>query len=170
MLTKTQKKKIIEDLADKIKRQKTLIFTSITGVKVGEIQKLRRELKKAELEYKTAKKTLINLALKKAKQEIDLSSFAGSLALAFSYQGPVLPAKIIYKFSKEHPNLKILGGLMESRILSLEDIKELAMIPSREELLAKLVWSIESPISLLVNVLQGNIRNLVGVLNAIGNK
>jgi len=167
MLTKTQKKKIIDELADKIKRQKILIFTNVAGVKVGEIQKLRRELKKEEVEYKVIKKTLINLALKQAKQEVDTSSFIGSSALAFGYQEPVLPAKIIYNFSKEHLNLKILGGLMENRFLTPEEVIELAKIPSKQELIAKLIGSIQAPVSGLVNVLEGNFRNLLLIFKQI---
>jgi len=167
MLTKTQKKKIIDELADKIKRQKILIFTNVAAVKVGEIQKLRRELKKEEVEYKVVKKTLINLALKQAKQEVDTSSFIGSSALAFGYQEPVLPAKIIYNFSKEHLNLKILGGLMENRFLTPEEVIELAKIPSKQELIAKLIGSIQAPIRGLVNVLEGNLRNLLLIFKQI---
>ena len=167
MLSKIQKKKIIDELADKIKRQKILIFTNVAGVKVGEIQKLRRELKKEEVEYKVIKKTLINLALKQAKQEVDTSSFIGSSALAFGYQEPVLPAKIIYNFSKEHLNLKILGGLMENRFLTPEEVIELAKIPSKQELIAKLIGSIQAPVSGLVNVLEGNLRNLLLIFKQI---
>jgi len=167
MLTKTQKKKIIDELADKIKRQKSLVFTDVSGVNVGEIQKLRRGLRQAGIEYKVAKKTLINLALKEAKQEIDISQLVGSLGLAFSYEDPIFPAKIIFKFAKEHKNLKVLGGIMENRFLTFEEVEAMSKILSREELLAKLVWSIKGPISGFVNVLAGNIRNLIGVLNAI---
>lgn len=170
MLTKTQKKKVIEDLADKIKRQHALVFTDVSGVNVDEVQKLRRGLRQVGIEYKVAKKSLINLALKQAKQETDISQLAGSLGLAFSYDDPISPAKIIFKFAKEHKNLKVLGGLMENRFLTFEEIRALSLIPTREELLAKLVWSIKGPISGFVNVLAGNLRNLVGVLNAIKNR
>ena len=167
MLTKKQKAQIIDELADKIRRQQALIFTNITGVNVSEMQKLRRNLREAEIEYKVAKKTLINLALKKVKQDIDISNVEGSLGLAFSYSDPVSLAKIIFKFAKEHKNLKILGGIMENRFLTFKEVEALSMIPSREELLAKLLYSIKGPIAGLVNVLQGNLRNLIGVLNAI---
>ena len=167
MLTKTQKKKVIEELADRIKRQQALIFTDVSGVNVSEIQKLRRGLRQAGIEYKVAKKTLINLALKQAKQEIDISQLVGSLGLAFSYADPISLAKLIFSFAKEHKNLKVLGGITENRFLTFEEVKILSLIPTREELLAKLVWSIKGPISGFVNVLAGNIRNLVGVLNAI---
>lgn len=167
MLTKTQKKKVIEDLADKIKRQQCLIFTDAKGIKVNEIQKLRRELKKADAEYRIAKKTLIDLAFKQEKTEINMSQFVGSLALAFGYKDPLSVVKILVNFAKAHENLKILGGLMEGRFLTIEEIGELAKIPSREELLAKLVWSMKFPVAGLVNIFRGNLRNLIGVLNAL---
>ncbi len=89
MLTREQKKQIVEELADKMKRQKSLIFTDVTGVNVGEIQDLRRKLREQEIEYKVAKKNLIKLALEKEKQDLDISEFNGSLALAFSYKDPI---------------------------------------------------------------------------------
>lgn len=167
MLTRKQKEQIVEDLSDKIKRQKSLIFIDAKGVKVGDIQKLKRELKKVEAEYRVAKKTLIDLALKKEKKEMDISDFSGSLAIGLGYKDPISLIKIFAKFAKGKEGFKILGGLVEDKIVDAIQIKELSRIPSREELLAKLVWSIKAPISGFVNVLQGNLRNLVGVLNAI---
>ena len=167
MLTKTQKKELIKELVDKIKRQQSLVFTDVSGLSVGEMQKLRRELKKAGIEYKVAKKTLITLALKEAKHDIDISQVPGSLGAAFSYQDPVSPAKIIFKFSKDHKNLKVVGGIMEGKLLTVQEVETLSKIPSKEELLAMLVGSLKGPISGFVNVLQGNIRNLIGILNAI---
>jgi large subunit ribosomal protein L10 len=170
MLTREQKEQIVEELADKIKRQQSLIFTDVTGVSVGDIQDLRRELRKQEIEYKVAKKNLIKLALEKAKQDLDISEFKGSLGLAFSYKDPIRSAKILDNFSKEHKEFEILGGIMENKVLAIEDIKELAKIPFKDELLAMFVNSLKAPINGLVNVLKGSIRNLVGVFNAISNK
>jgi len=170
MLTKKQKQEIIEELADKIKRQKILVFTDFRGLGVGEMQELRSQLREADIEYKVAKKTLIKLALEKAKKKVDISQFKGSLALAFGWEDPVMPVKIISKFTKQHKDLEILGGLMEDKFLSTEEVKELAKIPSKDELLIKLITSLKSPISGFVNVLQGNIRNLIGVLSTISNK
>jgi len=170
MLTKQQKQELIEELTDKLKRQKSLIFTDFRGLKMGEMQELRKNLKEAEIDYKVAKKTLIKLAIEKAKKEIDTNQFESSVALAFGYKDPIMPAKILDKFTKKHKSLKILGGLMDNKFLTIEEVKELARIPSKNELLARLVSGLKSPISGFVNVLQGNIRNLIGVLSAISNK
>jgi large subunit ribosomal protein L10 len=169
MLTKKQKQEIINELADKIKRQKSLIFTDAKGVRVKEIQLIRRELKKLEAEYRVAKKSLMKLALKKEGKEMDLSQFSGSLASSFGYKDPISLIKVLTKLAKTNDKFKILGGMVEGKVLSVLEIKELSKIPSKEILLAKLIGSIKSPISGFVNVLQGNMRNLVGVLSAIKN-
>jgi len=170
MLTRQQKEEIVNELADKIKRQKSLVFTDVTGVNVGEIQDLRRKLREQEIEYKVAKKNLIKLALKKEKQEMDISEFNGSLALAFAYKDPISSIKILDNFAKEHKNLKILGGIMENKILTIQEIQELAKIPSKDELLAILIGNLKAPVSNFVSILGGGIRNLVGIFNAISNK
>jgi len=181
MLNREQKKQIVEELADKVKRQKSLIFTDVTGVNVGEIQDLRRKLREQEIEYKVTKKNLIKLALENQKQEIDpirqelsngvnISQFTGTIGLAFSYKDPISSIKILDNFSKEHKNLKILGGIMEGKILSIEDVRELAKIPSKDELLAILTGNLKAPISNFISILGGGIRNLVGIFNAISNK
>ncbi len=167
MLTKKQKEEIINELADKLERQKGLVFTDFRGLKVGEMQELRNKLKESEIEYKVVKKTLVKLASEKAKKEVDTSQFNASMALAVGYQDPIMPAKIISKFAKEHKNLKILGGLMEDKFLTVEEVKELAKILSKDELLAKFIGSIKAPISGFVNVLQGNIRNLLLIFKQI---
>lgn len=170
MLTKAQKQQLIEELADKLKRQKALIFTDFRGLKVEEMQDLRKKLKEVGVEYKVAKKTLIKLALEKAKKELDTSRFESSVALAFGYQDPVMPAKIINNFSKEYKNLKILGGLVNDKFLTIDEIKELAKIPSRDELLTNLVASLKSPIKGFVNVLGGNIFTFINLLKQVSNE
>lgn len=169
MLTKQQKQQLIEELADKLKRQKSLVFTDFRGLKVGELQDLRKKLKEAGAEYRVAKKTLIKLVLDKAKKKIDTSQFKDSMALAFGYQDPIMPAKVIDKFAKEHKDLKILGGLMNDDFLTIDEVKELANIPSKDELLIKLIVNLRSPIKGFVNVLGGGIRSLIGILGAIKN-
>ncbi len=167
MLTKEQKKKIIEDLTDKMKRQKVLVFTNFSGLKTGEARDLRKQLKGVDSDYKVAKKTLIKLALEKTKKAVDVSQFESSLALIFGYDDPITPAKIISKFSREHKNLKILGGFFEDKFLSVEDVETLASIPSREELLARLVYDLSMPIRGFINVLGGNLRNFINLLKQI---
>ena len=166
-LTKAQKQKIIEDLKEKIAKQRAMIFVDFTGLKVKDLSNLRKKLKAADNELKIAKKTLLLLALKEKKLEMAAEELKGEIAIVFGYKDELSPAKIVYQFSQENPNLKILGGFLENKFREAEEIIALAQLPSREELLAKLVGSISAPISNFVNVLQGNIKGLIYALSAI---
>lgn len=167
--TKEQKKSIIDDLAGKIKDAKAVVFSDYKGLMVKDMMALRRELKKEGADLKVAKKTLVNLAFKKAGMEIDVKKFDGQLAVATS-SNEVAAAKIIAKASKTNENLKIVGGLLGSKEISKDEVDALAKLPSKTELLAKLVGTINAPVSGFVNVLAGNIRGFVQVLKAISEK
>lgn len=163
-LTKTQKQKILETLKEKIAKQKALVFVDFTGLKVKDLSVLRKKLKAIDNELKVAKKTLMNIALKEAKLEVNLKGLPGEVALVFGYKDSISGAKTVYQFSLENPNLKILGGFFENKFREAEDIIELAQLPSREELLTRLAGSLSAPISNFLNVLQGNIKGLIIVL------
>jgi len=165
--TKEQKESIIKDLVDKLKNSKAVVFSDYKGLAVKDMMALRKELKKEGVDLKVAKKTLIKLALKDAGIEIDARKFEGQLALAISSQDEVVAARIIAKTAKANENIKIIGGILGSKELTQEETSALALIPSKQELLAKLVGSINAPVSGLVNVLAGNIRGLVNVLKAV---
>ena len=166
-LTKEQKQKIVEDLKEKIARQKAMIFVDFTGLKVKDLSNLRKKLKAANSELKVTKKTLLDLVFKKARLAIEAKKIKGEIALIFGYNDGLSLAKMIYQFSETNPNLKILGGFFEKKFQEAEEIITLAQLPTREELLAKLVGTIFAPVSNLVNVLQGNIKGLIYELSAI---
>jgi len=166
-LTKEQKQKIIEDLDEKVARQKAMIFVDFTGLKVKDLSDLRKKLRAVNSELKVAKKTLLGLVFKKAGLEIETKKIKGEIALIFGYNDGLSLAKMIYQFAEANPNLKILGGFFEKKFQEAEEIITLAQLPTREELLAKLVGTIFAPVSNLVNVLQGNIRNLVYIFSQI---
>jgi len=166
-LTKTQKQKILEELKEKIARQKAMIFVDFTGLKVKDLSNLRKKIKMVGDEIKVAKKTLLELALKSAKLETEIKKIPGEIAVVFGYKDEVSPAKTVYQFSKENQNLKILGGFLENKFREAQDFVTLAQLPTREELLAKLVGSISAPASNFVSVLQANIKGLIYALSAI---
>lgn len=172
-LSREQKEKIVEDLVEKLSKMKTLIFVDFTGLDVAQMFQLRRQLKKEEAEFKVVKKTLVKLSLKKfrtlekVRNKIDIDQLKGQLALAFGYKDELSVIKVLDRFSKENKALKILTGIVGNDYLESEMISALAQLPSKEELLAKLINNILSPISGLINVLEGNLRNLVFVLSEI---
>ncbi|MEK7598756.1 MAG: 50S ribosomal protein L10 [Patescibacteria group bacterium] len=165
--TKEQKKSIVKDLAEKLKKSKAVVFSDYKGLAVKDMMALRGELRKEGIDLKVAKKTLINLALKDAGMEIDARKFESQIALAISSQDEVAAAKIIAKMAKVNENLKMVGGILGVKELTAEEVKALALIPGKQELLARLVGSINAPVSGFVNVLAGNLRGLVNVLTAI---
>ena len=166
-LTKTQKQKIINDLKDKIARQKAMLFVDFTGLKVKDISNLRKKLKAINSELKVAKKTLMKIVFKEGKIDINTKEIPGELALVFSYKDEILPAKTVYQFSKEHENIKILGGFIENEHKEAEEIITLAQLPSREELFAKLVGSISAPLSNFAYALNYNLKGLLFLLSTI---
>lgn len=168
MQTKKQKKEIVADLSEKLKSSKAAVFSDFKGLLVKDMMALRKELRKEKIDFKVAKKTLIGLALKDAKIDADVKSMEGQLAVAISSEDEVAAAKIMAKVAKGNENLKILGGILEMKFLEKEEIMALSKLPSKEELLAKLVGTLNAPVSGFVNVLAGNIRGLVNVLKAIG--
>ena len=163
-LTKEQKKNIVEKLKKSIAEQKAIVFVAIEGLKTTEIFDLRKQLKEDNCLLIVAKKTLLSIAFKQSKIEFDAKKLEGEIALVFGYGDEIAPAKIAYQFSRKNKSLKILGGFFENEIKTPEEMIILAKIPSREELLAKIVGSIKAPISGFVNVLQGNIKGLITVL------
>jgi len=170
MLTRAQKGKIVEDLADKFKKNKITVFTDMRGISVSKSQSLRRELKKNESEFKVSKKTLLDIALKKAGAEFRTKELEGEIGVAFGYGDEAIPAKTLHKFSKENETFKILGGILGGKIISDKEVISLAKLPSREILLAQLLGALQSPLRGLATVLSGNTKNLVVVLNKIKDK
>ncbi|MBU2540062.1 50S ribosomal protein L10 [Patescibacteria group bacterium] len=169
-LTKDQKKKAVEDLKKRIENKKSIVFVDFSKVNSKDIFSFRQKLKAAGCTLKVSKKTLWGIAFEGANAVIweeAKKNIPGQLAIVFGIEDEVSPAKISAQFSKESENLKILGGIFENKYANKEMILTLSRIPSRDELLAKLVGSIASPVSGFVNVLQGNIKGLLYALSAI---
>ena len=164
MITKEQKKELVTDLTDKLSRQKSVIFFDYTGLKVNKFQELRKKLREQKIDCQVSRKTLIDLSLKKSGLDsLDATTLGGQIALVFGYKDEVLPAKILYDFSKENEEIKILSGFVQGEYLENEAIISLAKLPSRQELLSKMIRSILSPVSNLTNVLNGNLIKLINI-------
>jgi large subunit ribosomal protein L10 len=168
--SREEKQKIIEDLKEKLQREKAIVLVNFSGLDSKALATLREDFKKLNGCFQVVKKTLLKKALeslgwKKLLQKIE--EIAGQLALGFGFDDEIVPAKICYKYSQENKNLKILGGFLGNEFVEKEKVIELAKLPSREEILARLVGSLHNPISKFVNVLQSNIKGLIFAIEAI---
>jgi len=172
--TKEQKRTILHELNDKISRAKSIIFAKYNALTVKDNEELRSKLRQENNEYYVAKKTLFSLALKdKAIAGLDVKKFEGQVAAIFGYSDEVSPAKIVGQFQKEKDKegkIEFIGGILENKYIGAGEVASLATLPSKQELYAKIVGSINAPVSGFVNALAGNIRNLVQVLKAVGEK
>jgi Ribosomal protein L10 len=162
-----EKETLVQDLTEKIKKNSGLVLTEYQGLTVAEISELRAKLRPVKCEYKVIKNTLSKLALKNAGLESFAEHFTGPTAVAIENGDPVSTAKVLIDFSKEHNKLKLKAGLLGNKLLSPEELKALANLPSRDVLLAKLLGTMQAPITGLVSVLSGTTRNFVYVLEAI---
>lgn len=171
--TKAVKAAAIDELTQALENAKGVAFVTFEGLKVKDITKLRRDCRSAGITYLVAKKTLLKLALAKKGMDavVDPRELAGSIGAVFGTADEISAAKMVDAFAKDHPDLKFVGGLMPEkdawRFLNLKEVTALAKLPSKQELIAKLVRTINNPVSGFVQVLSGNVRSIVQVLSAI---
>jgi len=170
--SKIQKQEILRSLEKKIEQSKSVVFAGFNALEVKDNELLREQLRQENGEYFVAKKTLLNLAFKNQGIEgLDTAGLDGKVAAIFSYEDEVAAAKVVDNFRKDKTQkLYFLGGILEGKLLSKEEIEAVAQLPSKLELYAKVVGSLNAPISGFVNALAGNLRNLVYVLKAIEEK
>lgn len=165
--TRAQKSEIVDDLSDKLGRMKSVVFTRISGYTMDDANSLRTKGRSLGVEVMIAKKTLLNRALQSNGFTIAPDELEGSILTTIGFDDEVAAAKLMAEFTKDRETIKIVGGILEGTFVGSDAIKQLSKLPSREELLAKVVGSLNAPISGFVNVLAGNLRGLVYVLNAI---
>ncbi len=152
------KKAQVEELAQKLKEAKSVVLTDYRGLTVEQDTLLRKALREANVDYKVIKNSIINFAAKDSNLEGLGKYLEGPTAIAIS-NDPVAPSKILAKYAKDYEKLEIKGGMVEGNIIDVDGVKELASTPSREELLAKFIGSLQSPL-----------YGLAAALNAIAEK
>ena len=166
--TKQQKQETIKSLIEGLKTAKAVVFANFQGLKVSESEELRRECRKNNIKVVAAKKTLVKRVCEElGLKNVDPKVFAGGVATFMALNDEVAAAKVVDTFAKTHKVMDIFGGVMNNEFVGVAMIKSLAGLPSKQELLAKLVGSLNAPVSGFVNALAGNLRGLVGVLNNI---
>lgn len=154
-----------------MKSAKSIVFADFQGMPVKEVKKLRSQLREKGVKYQVAKKTLIKLAAKEIGYgEIPNSVLEGPVAVVCGTVDEISGPKIIFEFSKKIKELKLRGSLLDGKVLSVAETKQLATLPGKEELLSKLVYILKSPIQGFHGVLQGTITGFVRALDAIAKK
>lgn len=151
-----KKKEIVKDLHDRFARSKVVIITDYKGLDVTTINDLRRRLRAQQIEYKVVKNSLLVRASEETCVALIKDRFKGPSAVALSYDDPIAPAKVLTKFLEEHSQLEIKAGVMDGKVLDLDAIKKISILPSREELLGQ-----------FLSAANGVATNFVRVLNAI---
>lgn len=166
--TRQQKEELLQQLIDDLSSAKAAALTSFTKITVSADQELRNELRQHEVKYGVVKKTLLRKAFEKLGLPTNkVDEWQGNISLAVSEKDEVTPAKLIDKFIKDNENMVILGGMLGQEWMDVDRVRSLAKLPFKEELIAKTVDTIKAPLNGLVNVLAGNLKGLVNVLNTI---
>ncbi len=154
-----QKKQVVAELVETLKSAQAGVLVDYRGITVEQDTKLRTKLREAGVEYKVVKNTLTRFAANEVGfQELD-EQLNGPTALAVSTTDAVAPAKVISDFAKEVETLQIKAGFVDGKVISLDEVKQLANTPSREVLIAKIMGSLNAPISKLVRTLQALVDN-----------
>lgn len=169
-ISREAKEKAVETLSGELGRIKLAVMTDYRGLTVREVEELRGVLREEGISYRVTKNTLLRLAAKNnpALATIDPASFTGPTALAMGYDDEVAPARVIFQYAKTHQALEIVGGITgDGQLLSAAQVKALATLPSREQLLAHVVGTIAAPLTGFVSVMAGNVRSIINVLNAL---
>ncbi len=167
--TRKEKEKILADLVSVLKEAKGLVFADYRGLSVKEMDELRRRGREQGTKVQVAKLTLMRKALQEAGINVDLGMTVPT-AVAYSNEDEVTPAKVLAKFAADTKKLELLAGILEGKILGADQVKNLAKLPGRQELLGQLVSVIAGPMRGLVTVFSGTQRNLLYALNAIAEK
>lgn len=165
--TKEQKKEVIEELKKYLEKQKAVFFINFQNSKAKELFSLRSKLKEIQAPIYIAKKNLIKIVFQEKKIPVNIKEMVGQVGLVFALDDELLPLKTLYNFWEKHKSPEILAGFWEKEFLDKEKILELAKLPSKQELQAKLAGTIQAPIANFVSVLEGNMRNLLFVLSNI---
>lgn len=166
-MTREEKVAFVDEIADKLQRGQGVVLTDYRGLNVKDMTELRAKLREVGVEYQVVKNTLALRAAEKIGLEGMDDLLVGPTAIAFGYEDPVSPAKVLSDYSKDHPALELKGGVLEGRVIDVNEVESLAKLPSREELLAQVLRGMQSPIAGLAAVLQGTINQLVYVLEAV---
>jgi large subunit ribosomal protein L10 len=170
-ITREQKADQLQELIHNLDKAQSVIFAHYIGMTVSDVSDFRKQLRSQNAEMKVAKKTLMRLAAKeKNLPELPEDQLTGPVACIFSFGDPLTGAQIALKFSKEHPQVAFLGGIFEGKLLSKEEAKSLATIPSREVLLATFAGMVRSPLVSFASMCNAPLGGLARAISEMSKK
>lgn len=164
------KKQVVEEIKDKFSKAKTIAFVDYRGLTVAEDTALRKKFRAAGCDYKVYKNRLMARALAELGISVDPKHLEGTTAVAMGFADEVAPAKIICDTIKDTKKMSIKCGVLNGSCVAASEIEALAKLPSREELIAKLLGTLQNPAASLCRVLSAPARGLVVALNAVASK
>lgn len=169
-MNRNSKQEVVAELNGKMNAATATFVADYRGLTVDQVNDLRGKLREADVEYLVVKNTLLKLAIKDTGNACLEEFLSGPTAIAIAGDDPVAPAKVLSDFAKGHDKFELKGGSLDGKALDIAAIKALSDLPSREVLLAKMLGSINAPVSNFVGVLAAVPRSLVQVLVAVQDK
>ena len=170
-MNRSDKEAIVAEVAERAARATAMYFADFTGLTVEQATELRREFRKAGVEYRVVKNTLAKKALEQVTgYDRVFDKLVGPTGIAFSYDDAVAPAKIIKKFSDKFGKPKLKAAVLEKVVFDGSQLDELSKLPTRAELMSGVLGSIQAPMSGIVGAIGAVARDLVNVIDAIEKK
>jgi large subunit ribosomal protein L10 len=166
-MNRTEKTEAVDALQGDFAKSRNAILFGFAGLKVAEVTELRRQVRGTQSKYLVVKNTIALRAAKGTALESVASHFAGPTAVVFNANNPVALAKVLTAFARTNPNLVFKAALVEGRPVAAAEIQSIADLPTREELVARLLFLIQSPLRRLATVLSAPARNLANVMAQI---
>jgi large subunit ribosomal protein L10 len=160
----------VGELAEKFARAKSVFLADFTGLNVEEVTELRRRLRESQVEFRVVKNTLARRALREAHAEALEPHLEGPTAVAFGYEDPVLPIKLLLDFARGKDKPKMKAALFEGSLVAGGDVARVAALPPRDVLLGQVCAGLLAPLTQFMGVLQGLLQSFVATVDAIGEK
>jgi len=164
-VSRAKKSEQVEKLSEDLKNVSSLIVTTYNKMTVAQDYELRKTLRSTGAKYRVVKNTLAARAAKGTKVEVVLKGLAGVTSIAYTDGDPIALAKALSKYAKDNPEFTFKAGVVEGRVISIKEIETLATMPSKEEIMAKLLFLINAPAQRLVTAMNAVGRNLAVVVN-----
>lgn len=170
-MKREEKEQIVAEVSETARKAHGLFFTDFTGLTVEQATELRREFFKAGIDYRVVKNTLIQKALEQVTgYDSVFGSLAGPTGVAFAFEDPVLPARIIQKFAEKHNRLSLKVCVLDRQVFEGSRLTELSRLPSRKEIMASILGSVQAPLAGVPTVINALMRDIASIVDEIGKK